>query len=86
MQPLAAHIEGHLVVATVYLIWAVLGRWMTGEYVYLYLDPDHAGWRALVCHDLALLSFTMTAFSIQWGLHGFQEELAWKAECDQLGR
>ena len=75
-----------IVITIVYLVWAVLGRLIAGEYVYPYLDPEYAGWRGLVGHDLALLSYSMTAFSFQRGLHGLREKIAWKAECDRPNR
>ena len=65
-------------------MWAVLGKLMTGEYVYQSLDPEYAGWRALVYRDLGVLWYAMFAFSTQWGLHGLKEELSQGAHRRQL--
>ena len=69
-----------------YGIWTAFGRFITGEYVYKYYDPDHAGWRGVATTDIVILSLTVTVFFSQRGLHVLRENLAWKAECDLSGR
>lgn len=54
---------------------------MTGEYVYKYFDPDHAGWRGVFTTDIVILSLTVTVLFTQRGLHALRDILPWKAEC-----
>ena len=63
-------------------MWTVIGRFITGEYVYKCFDPDYAGWRGIATTDIVILSLMVTVFFAQWGLHDLREMLAREAECN----
>ena len=64
-------------------MWTVFGCFITGEYVYKYLDPDYAGWRGIVTTDIVILSLIVTTFYAQRELHELREVLVRKLKCDQ---
>lgn len=66
-----------------YAMWTVFGRFITGEYVSKYFDPDYAGWKGVATTDIVILSLTVTVYFAQRGLHRLREILVWKVECGQ---
>lgn len=64
-------------------MWTVFGRFITGEYVSKYFDPDYAGWKGVATTDIVILSLTVTVYFAQRGLHRLREILVWKVECGQ---
>lgn len=82
---LTAQVAGIIAIYLLYAMWTVFGRFVTGEYVYKFFDPDYAGWRGVATTDIVILSLTVTVLFAQRGLHTLREILAWKAERDPSG-
>lgn len=79
-QRLYAHISGIFMITILYAFWHQLGSVVCHQYVYPQLDPRYAGWRALVACHLALLSYALTAFLFQRGMHALRERMTSKAD------
>lgn len=82
-KDLATQAAGVIAMYFLYGMWTVIGRFITGEYVSKYFDPDSAGWIGIATTDIAVLSLTITAIFAQRRLHSLRETMVWKAECDQ---
>lgn len=57
---LTAQVAGVIAIYLLYAMWTVFGRFITGEYVYKFFDPDYAGWRGVATTDIVILSLTVT--------------------------
>ncbi|KAM0800432.1 hypothetical protein BDR22DRAFT_247878 [Usnea florida] len=84
-KDLATQVAGVTAIYLFYGIWTVIGRFITGEYVSKYFDPDSAGWMGVATTDITVLSLTIITFFAQRGLYSLRESMIWKAEFDQQG-
>ncbi|MCJ1301192.1 hypothetical protein MMC08_003991 [Hypocenomyce scalaris] len=85
-KPFGTHLSGLLLLTVLYLAWAgVIGRLLTGKFIYKFLDPDYHGLRAVALVVVEMVGLVTNMFLFQRGLHLLRERLTWKAECDRQG-
>ena len=80
---MATQVTSVIALYLLYAMWTVFGCFITGEYVYKFLDPDYAGWKGVTITDIVISSIAVLVFSAQRELHGLRELLIWKLEYDR---
>ena len=68
-----------IILCCLYVMWVVLGRLITGEYVCRYFDPT-PDWRVIPATFTYISSLAVNVFLFQSGLHALRERLSSKAE------
>ncbi len=82
-QPLIKHVVGILFLCLVYYVWTALGRLITKQFVYKYLDVNYRGPGALVTTYVSMICLALTMFFAQQGLHTARKSLVRKAYGDR---
>ncbi|KAL9127767.1 MAG: hypothetical protein Q9217_003425 [Psora testacea] len=82
-RPLWVHVSSMVTVVILYVLWTIIGRYATKQWVYKYFAPDYEGWGALFSVYITLIALVLFAFFSQRGLHTLREMVTWKAECDR---
>lgn len=78
-KPLGTHLRGIIILCILYIMWVVLCRFLTGEYVCRYFDPI-PDWRVILATFTYISSLAVNVFLFQRGLHVLRERLSSKAE------
>ena len=68
-----------IILCSLYIVWVVLGRFLTGQYVCRYFDPT-PDWRVIPATFTYISSLAVNVFLFQSDLHTLRERLAPKAE------
>ncbi|KAL2043925.1 hypothetical protein N7G274_003445 [Stereocaulon virgatum] len=84
-KPLGFQLKGITAICMAYVLWVVLCRYITGQWIYGYFDSTQ-DWRTILQTYTYISSLTVNVFMTQRALHALRERMARKAQCDHRGR
>lgn len=82
-QPFVAHSVVLAGFTGFYFAWARFGHFLTGEYPYVYTNPELYNRRGMFFNVVMSMALTVASFLTVTGLHELRDIVAKKAECDR---